>query len=292
MKENEINFSNYNYIMFVDASGDDGFHFKDKSCEGSSYTFVASCFITIPEDILHNEHVLSDMKHELNLSIDKELKSTTLKRHRFAAQAYSHISSLKGTAFSCIAFKRELKKLSPDICADNKSISSLTQSFPYYAINYSKVFRTTDKILIVMDNMKKIEMDKVKESLLSYSTLNNVSSNYTLIFRDSKTKKYELIQIADIIAGTLRTYFEQELTVDLLKNCCRICTGHSRCDSPSVRKARNLKKINHNISDVFLLHTHKLTQNQIMLKHIITIPMKTFHYYKYIDCKLSNKKRS
>lgn len=96
MKEQDIEFQNYNYIMFVDASGDDGFNFKEKSCDGSSFTFVSSCFVVKPEDIAHNEAVLNEMKAALNLPVEKELKSTTLKRHLCSViAAFAKASSMQ-----------------------------------------------------------------------------------------------------------------------------------------------------------------------------------------------------
>jgi hypothetical protein len=227
------------------------------------------------------------MKDELNLSHDKELKSTTLKRHRFSQKAYSHIKEFKGTAFSCIAFKKELLKTQPELCKeDSKAISSLIQTFPYYAINHSKFFNLTDKVLIVMDNMKKIEMDKVKKDLLSFSVHSNVSENYSVIFRDSKMEKYDLIQVADAISGTIRTYFEQEPTNDVLKMYCKTCKNFTKCNtSPSVRKIRNAKHIDIHFTDIFQLHTHELTYS-IIPEQITPVPLYMYGFYQYINCKI------
>lgn len=66
--------------------------------------------------------------------------------------------------------------------------------------------------------MKKREMDSIK-SILSTSNLDN----YDLIFRDSKDKNFSLIQIADIMAGSIRTYYESCLPLSTHNYYCFNC---------------------------------------------------------------------
>lgn len=293
MKEQDINFQDYNYIMFVDASGDDGFNFKEKSSDGSSFTFVSSCFVVKPEDIPHNEAVLTEMKAALNLSPEKELKSTTLKRHRFANDAYKKIDNFKGQCFSMVTFKKELvgkEKYAAYCDVKKKRLSGMTQAFPYFAIHRSAFFNANDKILIVMDNMKKTEMNVVRAYLTELEINPEVSNNYDLIFRDSKAERYTLIQIADIMSGLLRTYFEEHLQRTPLQRFCRICKG-KRYATRSRRKLLSNEIIESKYITPFLMHNSP-TRNIIMLVGIITFPFEYYKYYQYIDCKLDNKKRS
>lgn len=294
MKEKDIQFDNYDYIMFVDASGDDGFQFRENPGDGSSSTFVASCFVVRPEDINHNEDVLEQIKGVLNISPQNELKSTTLKRHRLANRAYALINDLKGQCFSMIAFKKDLvgKDKYKNYCdVKAKELSGLTQAFPYYAINKLNYFSSSDRILIVMDCMKKSEMDVVEKNLKEYQISPTVSENYDLIFRDSKDARYTLIQIADIFAGIIREYFEKNLQRNVLQRSCKICKNKARCATPKIKKALSSQKIENKYVVPLLMHRSP-TLNKIMLFGIITLPLKHFEYYKYVDCKLNNKKRS
>lgn len=294
MKESEIQFENYDYIMFVDASGDDGFQFRDNPGDGSSSTFVASCFVVRPSDIKHNEEVLEHMKGVLNIFPQAELKSTTLKRHRFANQAYALISNLKGQCFSMIAFKKELvgKAQYNNYCdVKKKELSGLTQTLPYYAINKLNYFAPSDRILIVMDCMKKSEMDVVEKNLKEYKISPIVSENYDLIFRDSKATRYALIQIADIFAGIIREYFEKNLERTYLQRMCRICKSKMQCSTPRIKRALLSQCIEEKYVVPFLMHKSPSLE-KIMLFGIMTLPLQHFEYYQYIDCKLSNKKRS
>lgn len=294
MKESEIQFENYDYILFVDASGDDGFQFGSKSGDGSSFTFVASCFIVKPEDIPHNTEVLQNIKTALNLPKNAELKSTTLKRHRLANKAYALIDELAGTCCSMIAFKKDLigKPRYADYCnVKTKQLSGLTQSFPYYAIYKLGHFSPTDRILIVMDCMKKSEMDVVEKNLHDYEIQLNAPENYDLIFRDSKSERYSLIQIADIIAGLVRQYFEENIERTTLQRLCMICKSNIKCATPSTRKLLRSQTIGTKYITPLLMHRSPRF-NTIMFTGIITLPLNTYKFYRYIDCKLHNKKRS
>lgn len=136
-----------------------------------------------------------------------------------------------------------------------------------------------------MDNMKKVEMDAVEENLLSYSVLSNVSENYTIIFRDSKAQRYELIQIADAISGTLRDYFEGETSNSVLSMFCYMCNNDNYCMTKHRYKHfKNLKISNKNM-DIFKLHSSAITP-ATMLVHIIPIPFTKYAQFKYIDCKI------
>lgn len=294
MKESEIQFENYDYVVFVDASGDDGFKFRATSGEGSSYTFVSSCFVVKPEDIQHNTKILQDMKKVLHLPENAELKSTTLKRHRLSDRAYALLDDLIGQCFSMIAFKKDLLKNTKyaALCdVQSKRLSGLTQAFPYYAIHQFEYFSPNDRILIVMDFMKKSEMTIVEEHLKNYGIDPAVSSNYDLIFRDSKAEKYSLIQIADVMAGVIREYFETKLIKTALQFHCKICKHRQQCSSSKVRKLLASEKIDKKYITPILMHRSPKVK-AIMFAGIITFPFLNYQYFGYIDCKLRNKKRS
>lgn len=106
-------FNNYKYILFVDASGDDGYKFGEKRNDGSSFSFVVSCFVTEPKNLEYNKNILLEMKQSLFIKPEQEIKSTALKRHKNADAAYEVFSKLKGFAYSLVADKNLLKKQDP-----------------------------------------------------------------------------------------------------------------------------------------------------------------------------------
>lgn len=298
MKDKEIDIYNYDKIVFVDASGDDGFCFGKTSSEGSSFLFVVSCVVIDPCDFEYNCNVLNSMKTALNLSSDKELKSTTLKRHRFALAAYNELENLKGDVFSFVAFKKSLansKETDFSCYCDptTKVLSGFTHTFPIRALTETKIIKNNQKVLIVIDRLKKTEEEAID---ICYNILGITSRiNSTVIYRDSNSKKFPLIQLADAIAGAVRVYFESNMSSNFLQKSCFTC-NHSQkdCVHKSARKARKQLHFSNPEKIIFNLHRNRFYYNRIMLFSITTLPMPFYQRYMYIDCIFNdiNKKRS
>lgn len=293
-----INTENYNYIMFVDASGDDGYKFKEHSSDGSSFSFVVSCFVTTPNELDYNKQILLDMKQALYIKPEQEIKSTALKRHRFASKAYEKMKELHGIAFSLIADKRLIKDAHPNtqlefreltILAQN-DLSGITHTYPYFALNQSNILTATDRVLIVIDNMKKREVESIEKILA-----NNFSKNYDLIFRDSKDKNFSLIQIADIMAGTIRTYYENSLPLKTHNHFCRMCVtstnhykgnitnlpSHILCCTKKHNK-KHYKPYISNFNTNIVLSFHKREKDNEL--QFMIIPMEQFVNFMFIKC--------
>ncbi|MFG6334825.1 MAG: DUF3800 domain-containing protein [Lachnospiraceae bacterium] len=290
------NFNSYKYIMFVDASGDDGYKFKKTSSEGSSYSFVVSCFVTEPQNLEYNNQILMEMKHSLFIKPEQEIKSTALKRHRNADAAYTVMSRLKGFAYSLIADKKLISEVTPSPESEfrelsliaQRDISGITHTFPYLSLCSSRLVTENDKILIVIDNMKKREMDSIK-SILSTDNFNK----YDLIFRDSKDKDFSLIQIADIMAGTIRTYYESCLPLSAHNYYCVSCFSSAKRGRRNNLLAKCTDKKSHKlytkyISDykfntVIKFHQHEDTRIELA-EHLIILPVEQLIYFTYIKC--------
>ncbi len=293
IKAKHIDYSNYNKVVFVDASGDDGFIFDDENGRNSSKLFLVSAFMTTPNNIEHNNHVLDTIKDELNLDHSKELKSTTLKRHRFASLAYDHFSELRGIAFSEIAFKEKMlnyKDTSYFELVENekKQLSGLIHSFPFYALQKLQLLNPNDKVLIVFDNMKTIEEKSVLKELEEF---NAFGIEYNVVFADSKDPRFTLIQIADAICGTVRDFFETESFSKAFKICNMCKLRMQKCfKSPSGKK--RLKKVQLEQKHSIVLNLHSPNEDsRFSINHMFTVPTKVYSNYYFLHC-ISNKKRS
>lgn len=299
--KNPIDLSQYKYIMFVDASGDDGYVFKQTSSEGSSFSFVVSCFMTTPEDYEFNKSVLLDMKHAMLVKPEQEIKSTALRRNRNSEKVYNELKRLKGIAFSMIADKRLIQECRPIPDKDfyrltqiaHDDLSGITHAFPYISLNVSGMISNYDKVLIVIDNMKKREMDSIKNILQSeFST-----DNYDLIFRDSKDKNFPLIQIADIMAGTIRNYYENCLPLGNHNRYCKLCVHTTSgsltklkqmCKSPKGKKMF-FPFITDNKFNTILAFHQSPDSGDNMGKHLVIIPVEQMLYFMYISCLIFGK---
>lgn len=290
-KIRDINITDYNKLIFIDASGDDGFVFDKDNGNNSSNTFLVSAFITTPDKFEHNISVLNLMKQELNLPADKELKSTTLRRHRFADNAYSHVKELNGSAFSIVAFKKEMMNEKDSFhqhLVDNKQkeLSGLIHSFPYYAFRKTNMIAEDEKVLLVIDHMKSIEEATIETDLKSY---NDIKGQYDLIFADSNSKKFPLIQIADLISGTMRDYFENEKDSAYFKFFCPRCRLHERFCYKTPSGAKKLKALRFPPRLYKVLCLHNDAENSfINYLHFSTVPLKLTDRYFYIDCKFGH----
>lgn len=294
MKDKEIDITNYDKIVFVDASGDDGFSFRETSGDGSSFTFVVSFLAIEPKDFEHNYKVLNAMKDALHLSHDKELKSTTLKRHRFAQNAYTELAKLKGNVFSFVAFKKAIyesqnQELKNVFCNSSvKILSGFTHTFPIFALTQTGIIDENQKVLIVIDHMKQAETEAIAKCYEQFSISSLIKSD--IIYRDSKSEKFPLIQLADAIAGSIRTYFENTLSEKALQKYCISCNRKKRmCTNGLALKARKQLHFSQNEKIVLSLHKNQYHQNNIMLIAITTLPLNFYKKYLYIDCFFSDK---
>lgn len=302
-----INLDDYKYIMFVDASGDDGYKFKETSGDGSSFSFVVSCFVTTPNELEHNKFVLQNMKKAMFVKPEHEIKSTALKRHKRAAYVYSELSNLHGFAYSVIVDKKLIKDpeytLAPNeiyrelLLLTQQDISGITHTFPYIALMSSNLLSDKDKTLIVIDNMKKREMESIRYILSGTSP-----ENYDLIFRDSKDKNFPLIQIADIFAGTIRAYYENCIPLSTHNKMCHLCVSFIAKgkkfvrSSPMVKRCtiKNNKRLftpyitNEAFNSVLYFHQTENTE-AISGEHFIIFPLKQLFYFWYIDCLIMKK---
>ena len=299
-----IDLNHYKYIMFVDASGDDGYSFKETSSAGSSFSFVVSCFMTTPEDYEHNKSVLLNMKKAMFVKPEQEIKSTALRRNRNSNKVYEELKNLKGISFSIIADKKLIKKCPPLANEDffqltqiaYNDLSGITHTYPYLALSQSGLISDDDKVLIVIDNMKKREMDSIEQILCTEAS----ADKYDLIFRDSKDKNFPLIQIADIMAGTIRHYYEDCLPIGNHNRYCKLCV-HTKSQRLNNLKAMCANKKGKKL-DAPYIHDERF--NIVIRFHqspgtfsglgqnIVIIPIDQLIYFMYIECLILQNKRS
>ncbi|MCL2249565.1 MAG: phosphotransferase, partial [Oscillospiraceae bacterium] len=77
MSNTKKNETEYDYIIYVDASGDDGLKFE----KGSSLCFVASSVIIHKDDMSHNIAILNEIKKLMGGKVTDEVKYSKVRRH-------------------------------------------------------------------------------------------------------------------------------------------------------------------------------------------------------------------
>lgn len=199
MKENA---NDFDYVMYVDASGDDGFKF-DKS---SSICYAAAAFLVRREDIEYNLKILNDIKSIIGCKPKDEVKYSAVRRNKNSKQAMQLLKNLKGTLSCHIVFKKEVDA---EEYRDNKFLSATCHMMALKSIK-DMSFSNGERILVAIDRMKKTEEDPVKMLFESeFAKEKNGDYDTSIIFRDSKDANFLLIQVADLLAGIIREHFEQ-----------------------------------------------------------------------------------
>lgn len=291
--------SKYDYIMFVDASGDDGFKFD----KGSSTCYTVASILINSSDLQHNLSILDGIKSIIGAKPEHELKYTKLRRSRRFNDIANLLTNIKGTIYTHTCLKEDLVNDQTFSDTESKALAQFTHTFPIErAIEHFKninLFPLKPKVLIVVDVMKKVEMDGV--SNLVSAEIDGVVPD--LIFRDSKDKNFLLIQLADIIAGMTRNFIEGMLKEKNTLQLCKVCSKTRLRVSHRISKNKCIgkKKFNllNNKSNTFIEKQHFIkilplfgvseTDNRLMLHGLAFFPVESIHYFFWIDC-LFNKK--
>ncbi len=191
----------FDYVMYVDASGDDGFKFDHQS----SICYAAAALLVKQEDIAHNLDILSQIKAILGCKPTDEIKYSKVRRHRHGKEALSLLSNIRGSLSCHVVFKKEVDASQ---YIGNKIMSVVCHCMALASLDaYS--FSDGEKILVSIDRMKQTEEQPIKWILDDTSEKKPRGFDVSVVFRDSKDANFLLIQIADLLCGSIREHFEQ-----------------------------------------------------------------------------------
>ena len=284
--------ANFDYVMYVDASGDDGFKFD----HDSSICYAASALLVKQEDIQHNLNILSQIKKIVGCKETDEIKYSKIRRHRRGSEALTLLKGIKGNMSCYIIFKKELPTEERP-SHGSKEISVVCHLMALRSLDYY-TFSDGEKVLIAIDRMKHTEEVPIetymKSHPLNQKTKKPRNFSFETVFRDSKDKSFLLIQIADLLCGTVREHFEQyESNTDMLNfrsfcpKCCQLQrikgtkSTHNLCRNGRSR----YKRIIHskNLHNIFHLIPE---QNSIdILDYFFMRPTKMMDQNFYLICK-------
>ena len=284
----KIDPKDFNYIMYVDASGDDGFQFQ----KDSSLCYATAALLVKREDIDHNLEVLAQIKKTVGCKPTDEVKYSSLRRHPRGKEALSLLKDIKGKLSSYVVFKKELP-LSKRPPKGSKTLSAACHLMAIHSLDkYS--FQDHDKVLIAIDRMKHTEEVPIEKQLKVgiLSDAKKTERNFTTetVFRDSKDSNYLLIQIADFLCGILREHFEQyETNSDMayFKGLCRPCRylknkprSRPLCKQGKDRAERIINS--KNLSNIMgLFH---VTQSVTMAYYFFMEPESMVYHHFYMMC--------
>lgn len=254
---------NFDYVMYVDASGDDGFKFDN----GSTACFAAAALLVKQEDIEHNLEILGQIKKVLGCKPEDEIKYSRVRRHRRADDAFALLEGIRGNLSCFVAFKKELD---PVQFVGNKQMSVMCHVMAIHSIKAYPFLENT-KLQIAIDRMKHTEEVPV-EYHVTRESVKRDNVDMDIVFRDSKDSRYLLIQIADLLCGAIREHFEQYETQSDMLYFAQKC--------PPCEKMRLLRRAKGIVAHPMCKNRISRTENilcSLRLKHI-------FHLFPIKNC--------
>jgi hypothetical protein len=267
MAKRKINIADYDYVCYMDGSGNDGFVY-DVPNGGSSTCYSVAYFLMKPADHELTLSILRNIKNLLRISPDDEVKYKTVRKHKARSQVLNELRGLPGVGGSLTCFKKEM---TADIFSDlkQKALTSISHSLLADIV----LEKYKGRILIVMDMMKQVEMDNIHK----------LNEGDDIIFRDSKDAAFPFIQFADILSGVTREFFEWSLSSPTHRNFAR------RCSICKIRKSlcAHDKKNKPILKSMPLFRIIRIFEAPVKnrLENIKTIPAeKMLEEYLYFKC--------
>lgn len=273
----------FDYVMYVDASGDDGFAFE----RGATICYAAAAFLVKTEDIAHNLEILKQIKAVVGCKETDEVKYSRVRRHRRGAEALGLLKDAKGQLSCHVVFKKEVDQ---EEYKGNKSLSVVCHLMALRSLNRYDL-EENSKILVAIDRMKATEekpLAHIFERIRSQR-----KKNYTeqIVFKDSKDADFLLIQIADLLCGAIREHFEQYETQEdmiyfkpLCPYCLSVAAAH-KGSQPLCRKGRSrTSKILTSKNLRYIFHLFPARSSADMLDYLAMDPLKMVKRHFYMCC--------
>ncbi len=277
-----IDINKYDYLMFVDASGDDGIKFDT----GSSSCYAVAGYLVRREDLGDDIQLLRNIRGIISGQPARELKYSTLRRHKNRKYAFPLFAELHGQVFGRVSFKKIL------VSRGTFSTEAKEFSVVSHAVAISLLNNCADvegkKVLIVVDRMKNTEERPVQ--MLADSSMHDDMgrlAGYDLIFRDSKDADFQLIQVADFFAGILREYFERYETDPMMRrfwNKCPICSKNTRLILCGRSGSKDRASLNGSSNIRYLRPLFHARNNLDIIDHLYLDPPDLFGNLFYLYC--------
>lgn len=214
----KIDINDFDYALFVDASGCDGIKFDN----GSSSCYTVAGYLVSVDNIPADMDVLRSIRQLISGDPERELKYSSLRKHKNREAAFALFSQFSGRALGRVSFKKILLS-SNQFDTRDKVFSSVAHAVMISLLSFCREVYGK-RVLIVVDRMKYTEESPVHflANTQMHDALKKLGS-YELIFRDSKDKDFQLIQVADFIAGIMRGFFELYETDPIMMDFWRKC---------------------------------------------------------------------
>lgn len=244
---------NCDLLVFVDASGDDGFKFASERGKGSSRVFAVAVLMLDGNRVPAAEEALLEIKKLAGVRPTDEIKFTTVRRSSKRAAILRRLFAIDCRLIFWVAIKERIDD--PELRDPSKKLLlQMVQAFPVSSIPEQIPNTFAGNIRVYIDRQKMVGDEKgiqryIDQMLHSGRT---VSSGHVpkmeTTFEDSRRVK--LIQLADLFSGYVREFFEN-LNADSLSYQCRSCNpnrvlckyGRTKTIPPQLRPLSRIAKL-------------------------------------------------
>ncbi len=207
----------FTHRIYVDFSGDDG----DPGTIGASKSICIAWVMSREEDISHNESVVLEIKKLIGCKRSANLKYVSLKRHKFKKEALTLLTQLKASIVVVPVLKEMIKE---EQLRDpqTKLLVDLIHYFPLDRL-IRGISRESTGIYfqLVFDQVGWKGCKEAIENLFKQDKRldwKNARKDWLLF---TKSGNSLMLQLADIVAGMSREYFEDLQLITLPP--CNVC---------------------------------------------------------------------
>lgn len=267
----------FDYHVYIDGSGDDGFKFE----EGSSSLFTAAAFWNKPQDEPYNLEIIQGIREVIRCQPTQELKYEWMRRRRRCNEGIRLLTTLKGQLSLWVAFKRQISDpmlINPK----SKFLTSTLQAFPVALLG--KFLEPGSQAMVYIDKCKKIEQDRIPMTVQAFMGEEcGDAARFPIQFKDWKEDNLPLLQLPDLFAGIVREFFEcYEKRSSWLP--CHLCRPNNRLCS----YYRTHKQLEDSIRMRQILRLVPLNPSGSRQMGIWYFPMEPIFYRRlaFVDCLL------
>lgn len=236
----------FTHRIYVDFSGDTG----DPQKKGASKVLCIAWVLTAEEDRRHNEDIVFKMKRIIGCKPENEIKYRSIRRHPRKHEVLKYLEQLKIGAVIVPVLKERVHEAELRDPTTRK-LAILLHHFPLQRI-FAHLEETTPE-----DELSRLLMqlvfDQVAWSGFREEIVQRLQDEHNIDWRVSPkesvkfldSKRYPLLQIADLIAGLGLEYMESVQGIQLLP--CQLCWSkgeaqhHRGCPKKAIGNATLMK---------------------------------------------------
>lgn len=271
----------FTHRIYVDFSGDTG----DPQTEGASKVICIAWVLTTEEDRRYNEIIVLEMKRVIGCKPEDEIKYRSIRRHPRKQEALAYLDQAKVALVIVPVLKervREERLRDPT----TQELAILLHHFPLDRIfDYVEETTPSDELSEVL---LQLVFDQVSWSGFREEIVHRLQTEHKIAWRVPTeqcvkfldSKRYPMLQLADLLAGLGREYIESVDRTQLLP--CQLCWSKGK---PLYHRGCKKKPIgNGHLMKLLYSLLIKERDGKAFERGFIARPPTIAYQYWFVDC--------